>query len=128
MTPKPVVPADTDYQQHFGVDAAIPTEPVELDDNTSNPLPENDDADYDPGINRNTKAELRRLQRIMMSVAEYDEQGSARASAARAWRELEVLRLAKAGKPVLLTLSGKADVKSRPSSAPITPDFGSKAA
>jgi hypothetical protein len=68
---------------------------------------------------RNTYAELRELQRLMMETARYDEMGSSRASAARVWRDLEILRLAKLGKPICLNTTGKLEPQRKAPSSPV---------
>jgi hypothetical protein len=68
---------------------------------------------------RNTYAELRELQRLMMETARYDEMGSSRASAARVWRDLEILRLAKLGKPICLNTTGKLEPQRKAAQSPI---------
>ncbi len=62
---------------------------------------------------RNSYGELRKLQRVMFEVAHTDPMGSARASAARVWRDLEILRLAKLGKPICLSTTAKLEQPSR---------------
>jgi hypothetical protein len=70
-----------------------------------------------PENSRNSYGEIRELQRLMLEVARTDEMGSARASAARAYRDLEILRCAKRGKP--LCLSATATVQTRQASSPM---------
>lgn len=108
---EPLPPCDEDFALHETSPAYTCVEPSSPDEQ-----PEPDDEIR--RMSYNTRAELRELQRIMMDVARTDEFGSARASAARAWRDLEILRNAKLGKPLMLNVTGKGDAPKRNSEPP----------
>jgi hypothetical protein len=61
---------------------------------------------------------LRGMQRVLADVVlDVGTEPKDKAACARAWRDLEVLRYAKQGKPLMLNVTGKADA-TRKSSAP----------
>lgn len=84
-------------------------------DESTNSNPTDSDIDAIPNkaneLKRTAYSELRELQRIMLHTARHDEMGTSKASAARVWRDLEILRLAKLGKPICLTTTGKPEPK-----------------
>lgn len=99
-------PCDEDYARSFREQpASYSTESIDIDDIANNPAEQSSDIEpdlpqADSGLT--VRQEIRELQRLMLEVARSDEFGSARASAARAYRDLEVLRCAKRGKPLAL--------------------------